>query len=82
MAPRPPVSAPNTDAVQGKRALEGHGSVAEHLGADTFLHLDVDGIGKMTARASGEFGAHHGDTVHLTPDKSRVHRFNEQGLAI
>ncbi len=25
-------------------------SVAKHLGADTFLHLDVDGIGKITAR--------------------------------
>jgi multiple sugar transport system ATP-binding protein len=57
-------------------------SVAEHLGADTFLHLDVDGIGQMTARAGGEFGAKHGDTVYLTPDESRLHRFDDKGLRI
>jgi len=56
--------------------------VAEHLGADTFLHLDVAGIGPITARADGEFGAHHGDKVYLTPDESKLHRFDEKGLAI
>ncbi len=56
--------------------------VAEHLGADTFLHLDVDGIGPITARADGEFGAHHGDKVFLTPDESKLHRFDDKGLAI
>ena len=39
-------------------------------------------IGKMTARASGEFGAHHGDTVYLTPDETRLHRFDDKGLRI
>ncbi|MBW6421827.1 ABC transporter ATP-binding protein [Rhizobium sp. XQZ8] len=56
--------------------------VAEHLGADTFLHLDVDGIGPVTARAGGEFGAHHGDRVYLTPDESKLHRFDDKGLTI
>ncbi|MGO4437083.1 ABC transporter ATP-binding protein [Rhizobium sp. RAF56] len=56
--------------------------VAEHLGADTFLHVDVEGLGPLTARGIGEFGAHAGDTVYLTPDKSRIHRFNDRGLAI
>ncbi len=57
-------------------------SVAEHLGADTFLHLNVDGIGPMTARAGGEFGATYGDTVYVTPDDSKMHRFDDKGLAI
>ncbi|TNM59513.1 sugar ABC transporter ATP-binding protein, partial [Aliirhizobium smilacinae] len=38
--------------------------------------------GQMTARASGEFGARHGDTVYLTPDETRLHRFDDKGLAI
>ncbi|TCU35718.1 ABC transporter ATP-binding protein [Rhizobium azibense] len=56
--------------------------VAEHLGSDTFLHIDVEGIGSVTARGGGDFAAKAGDTVYLTPDKSRIHKFNEGGLAI
>ncbi|WP_064694227.1 ABC transporter ATP-binding protein [Rhizobium aegyptiacum] len=56
--------------------------VAEHLGSDTFLHIDVEGIGMVTARGSGDFAAKAGDTVYLTPDRSRIHKFNEGGLAI
>ena len=56
--------------------------VAEHLGADTFLHVDVEGIGHVTARGGGDFPAKAGDAVYLTPDKTRIHRFNEGGLAI
>ncbi|WP_313612136.1 ABC transporter ATP-binding protein [Agrobacterium sp.] len=56
--------------------------VAEHLGSDTFLHLDVEGIGNLTARAGGEFQCKHGDTVFLSPDESKLHRFDERGVAI
>jgi multiple sugar transport system ATP-binding protein len=56
--------------------------VAEHLGSDTFLHVDVDGIGQINARCDGEFGAHYGDRIYLTPYETKLHRFNEQGLAI
>jgi multiple sugar transport system ATP-binding protein len=56
--------------------------VAEHLGSDTFLHVDVDGIGMVTARSNGDFASKAGDTVYLTPDKTRIHKFNESGLAI
>ncbi|MEW3606539.1 TOBE domain-containing protein, partial [Pseudomonas aeruginosa] len=34
---------------------KGKVAVAEHLGSDTFLHITVDGIGQITARAGGEF---------------------------
>ncbi|MEZ2128456.1 MULTISPECIES: ABC transporter ATP-binding protein [unclassified Sinorhizobium] len=61
---------------------KGKVTVAEHLGADTFLHVDVEDIGPITARGGGDFAAKAGDTVFLTPDKARLHRFNENGLAI
>jgi multiple sugar transport system ATP-binding protein len=38
-------------------------TVAEHLGADTFLHVNVDGFGTITARVDGEFGIKHGSTT-------------------
>ncbi len=56
--------------------------VAEHLGSDTFLHVDVPGIGQINARCDGEFGARHGETVYLTPNEAKLHRFDEEGLAI
>jgi len=56
--------------------------VAEHLGSDTFFHIDVDGLGRMTARATGEFGATNGDRVYLTPQAGRIHRFDDGGKAI
>ena len=56
--------------------------VAEHLGSDTFLHVEVDGIGTMTARADGEFPARHGDRIGLTPDTARLHRFDAAGAAM
>jgi multiple sugar transport system ATP-binding protein len=56
--------------------------VAEHLGSDTFLHLTVDGVGQITARADGEFSLAHGDTVGLTPEPGKLHRFDDSGLAI
>jgi multiple sugar transport system ATP-binding protein len=55
--------------------------VAEHLGSDTFLHVHVDGIGQVTARADGEFDLKHGERVFLTPNEAKVHRFDEHGIA-
>jgi multiple sugar transport system ATP-binding protein len=56
-------------------------TVAEHLGSDTFLHVHVDGVGTITTRTGGEFPVRHGDTVHVTPDLARLHKFNDKGLA-
>ena len=56
--------------------------VAEHLGSDTFLHVQADGVGPLTVRADGEIRVHHGDTVYLTPDKGKLHRFDAQGKAL
>jgi multiple sugar transport system ATP-binding protein len=56
--------------------------VAEHLGSDTFLHVNVEGIGMMTVRAGGDFPVTHGDTVYLTPEETRIHRFDDNGMAV
>ena len=55
--------------------------VAEHLGSDTYLYVNVDGVGRLTARAGGEFNTAHGDTVYLTPTTDQLHRFDAHGQA-
>ena len=61
---------------------EGKVSVAEHLGSDTFLHVDVPEIGTLTARSIGELGLTMGDRVRLLPDPGRIHRFDRDAKAI
>lgn len=56
--------------------------VAEHLGSDTFLHVNVEEIGMMTVRAAGDFPVVHGDAVYLSPDEVRVHRFDDGGRSL
>jgi multiple sugar transport system ATP-binding protein len=56
--------------------------LAEHLGADTFLHVDAGQNGMMTVRAEGEYDAHPGADIFLTPEASRIHRFDANGRAI
>ena len=58
---------------------EGKVSVAEHLGSDTFLHVDVPQIGTLTARSIGELGLAPGDRARLLPDDRRIHRFDHDG---
>jgi multiple sugar transport system ATP-binding protein len=61
---------------------EGTVSVAEHLGSDTFLYVDVPGVGLMTARGAGELGIHSKDRVRLMPEAQHLHRFDDTGRAI
>ena len=61
---------------------EGRVSVAEHLGSDTFLHVEVPGIGTLTARSVGELGLTMGDSVRLLPDPARIYRFAGDGEAM
>jgi multiple sugar transport system ATP-binding protein len=56
--------------------------VAEHLGSDTFLHIDAETIGRITARAPGELALAAGDKVALTPRPDRIHRFDSDGRAM
>ncbi len=63
-------------------AWKGTVSVAEQLGSDTFLHVNVDGFGLFTVRTGGEETFSHGDDVYLTPDPSRIYRFGPDGKAL
>lgn len=56
--------------------------VAEHLGSDTFLHVHTEGLGTVNVRADGEIPVRHGDTVWLTPDPSKIHKFDQDGKAM
>jgi multiple sugar transport system ATP-binding protein len=77
---RPEHIAVSTAPVDG--AWKGEVGVAEHLGADTFVHVNAGALGTINVRASGEVPVHHGDTVYLTPDPAKVHRFDANGKAI
>ena len=60
--------------------------VAEHLGSDTFLHVHAEGMDHgmdhITVRAEGEAGLNPGDTIYLTPDATKLHRFGKDGIAL
>jgi multiple sugar transport system ATP-binding protein len=53
--------------------------IAEHLGAETYLHVEADGIGPMTVRATGEIPLGEHDRIWLTPEPDRIHRFDANG---
>ncbi|WP_299951918.1 ABC transporter ATP-binding protein [uncultured Ruegeria sp.] len=58
-------------------------SVSEHLGSDTFFHVQETGLAEtITVRADGEVGFRHGDRIHLTPRADVIHRFDAKGLRI
>jgi multiple sugar transport system ATP-binding protein len=61
---------------------EGVIGLAEHLGSDTFLKVDVPGLGVLTVRGSGEMGLHHGMAVRLGPQEGRLYRFGPEGKAL
>jgi multiple sugar transport system ATP-binding protein len=56
--------------------------LTEHLGADTFLHVDLASGDKLVVRAPGDFSGKHGDTVALRPQEPRIHRFDAAGKVI
>jgi multiple sugar transport system ATP-binding protein len=66
----------------GNEGWAGMVQVAEHLGSDTFLYVDVAGAGLVTVRAEGERNLSPGDTAYLQPDAARIHRFDANGMAI
>ena len=64
-------------------AWKGVISVSEHLGSDTFFHVQDTGLAEtITVRVDGEVSFDHGDTVYLTPRDDMIHRFDAKGLRI
>ncbi len=56
--------------------------LAEHLGSDTFVHAEADGIGPMTLRLEGEAALKPGQTIFVTPREAHLHRFDKDGRRI
>jgi len=56
--------------------------LAEHLGSDTFVHADADGIGPLTLRLEGEASLKPGQTIYVTPREAHLHRFDKEGVRI
>jgi multiple sugar transport system ATP-binding protein len=62
---------------------QGTVGVSEHLGSDTFFHVNVDGFAEpITVRAGGDVDLHYGDTIYLTPNAGQIHKFDGSGLRI
>jgi multiple sugar transport system ATP-binding protein len=62
-----------------------HGTVgvAEHLGSDTFVHVQVDGLTTpLTVRAPGDMEISYQQRIFITPDAAHMHRFDGSGLRI
>jgi multiple sugar transport system ATP-binding protein len=60
---------------------EGMVGVSEHLGSDTFFHVNCAAFDQViTVRANGSIELSYGSKVFLTPDKSHLHKFNADGL--
>ena len=70
--------------VSGTAGLwKGRVGVSEHLGSDTFFHVHDTGLTDvMTVRSIGDVAMRHGDTIWLTPQADKIHRFDAAGLRI
>ncbi|MTD98838.1 ATP-binding cassette domain-containing protein [Paracoccus sp. YIM 132242] len=59
---------------------QGRVGVSEHLGSDSFFYVEGTGLAEtVTVRSGGEVGLRHGDTVWLTPDEGKIHKFDTNG---
>ncbi len=65
----------------GDGPWEGVVGLSEHLGSDSFIKVEVPGLGTLNVRGPGELGVHHGDRVKLAP-AGKIHRFDAEGLAL
>ena len=65
----------------GDGPWEGVVGLSEHLGSDSFIKVDVDGLGIINVRGTGELDVHHGDRIRLAP-AGKIHRFDDKGLAL
>ena len=62
-----------------KGRWRGETVAVEHLGADSFLHVEVAAVGRLVARVDGDFSMPRGRAVFLTPMADKTHRFDSGG---
>jgi multiple sugar transport system ATP-binding protein len=65
----------------GDGPWEGVVGLSEHLGSDSFIKVDVPGLGIINVRGAGELNVHHGDRIKLAP-AGKIHRFDDKGLTL
>ncbi|KAB7762875.1 ABC transporter ATP-binding protein [Xanthomonas maliensis] len=63
-------------ATAGGEAWPGTVVQAEHLGSDTFVYVQIPGVGTVDARCTGDLRVAVGDSVTLIPDPQHLHRFD------
>ncbi len=56
--------------------------LAEHLGSDTFVHVEAGGIGPMTLRLEGEAPLKPDQRIFVTPREAHLHKFDKDGRRI
>ena len=81
-APTVGIRPEHIDVSKTEGTWKGSVGVSEHLGSDTFLHMDVENVGTINVRTDGEVDLHHGDTAWLTPKTDKIHRFDEAGMTL
>ncbi|RMD92250.1 MAG: TOBE domain-containing protein, partial [Alphaproteobacteria bacterium] len=66
---------------RSKGEWKGRVGVSEHLGSDTFFHIQTEiSPEPITVRTPGELNLAYGETVYLTPREGYMHRFDAKGL--
>jgi len=68
---------------ESEGAWKGTVGVSEHLGSDTFFHIQCNASKEpLTVRATGELDLQYGGEVYLTPRPEHLHRFDQDGLRL
>ncbi|PHR52762.1 MAG: sugar ABC transporter ATP-binding protein [Robiginitomaculum sp.] len=61
---------------------QGRVILREELGSDTFVHVAVEGIGKVNVRVAGSYEIGASETVFLSPQPGNAHYFDASGQPI
>ncbi|NMP01505.1 ABC transporter ATP-binding protein [Pseudoalteromonas arctica] len=56
--------------------------VIEHLGSESFLHINIEGKGTVTVKADGDCLLKYGDSIYLSAPADKVLKFDNNGLTI
>jgi len=68
------------DISEDSGSWKGTVGVSEHLGSDTFFHIQCEASPEpLTVRATGEKALAYGESVYLTPRPEHLHRFDSKG---
>ena len=63
-------------------ALRGRADVVEHLGSDTNIYVQVDGVGGLMVRQHGHIPLRAGDAVGVSIQPGKTHAFATDGKAL